>query len=427
MEFLDDTDWGSLLGKVLAAIAILVVTWLVAMLVKSLFTKLSTKVPALRKAGADGATIGQTLGSIGSLLVWMLGLVALLQVLGLSAVLRPIQSLLDGVLSFLPNLIGAIVVFVVGALLAKVVRQLVETALGALPFDKWLNRAGADEVTGNSSISKTLALVLYALIMIVVAIAALQILGISSISEPAERMLDMIFIAIPNIIAAALLLGIGVMIARFAGDLLQELLNGFGVDRSLHAMEVLPADKSATPGIAKVAQIGIVLFFAVMAAQLLEFPQVTEFLSAILELGGRVLFGAAVIAAGVLIANQLAKLVSGTGGTVIKAATIVLFVAMGLKFMGIADSIIELGFGAIVVGGALAAALAFGLGGRDAAAKQLAKLQEAANSPSSGSSSGSSSSSSTTGGGTTYTASSGSTDPLGGSTPPSDPLGGPSI
>lgn len=127
MEFLDETDWGSLLGKGLAAVVILVVTWLVAMLVKSLFTRLSTKVPALRKAGAAGATIGQTLGSIGSLLVWMLGLVALLQVLGLSAVLRPIQSLLDGVLSFLPNLIGAIVVFVVGALLAKVVRQFVET------------------------------------------------------------------------------------------------------------------------------------------------------------------------------------------------------------------------------------------------------------------------------------------------------------
>ncbi|WP_082599622.1 mechanosensitive ion channel [Nocardioides sp. Root151] len=383
-ESFEDVDWAGLAGKVAAAIVILVVTWLIAKLVQAAFVKATQKVTVLQKAGSDGESIGASLGTIGSLLVWMFGLMALLQLFGLTQTLAPIQNLLNGVTGFIPNLIGAALIFVVGSLLAKVVRQLVETALGALPFDKWLNRAGADEVTGNTSISKTLALVLYALIMIVVAIAALQVLGISSISEPAEQMLNTIFTAIPNIIAAALLLGIGVVIARFAGDLLEELLNGFGVDRSLHAMEVLPADKSATPAIAKIAQVGIVLFFAVMAAQLLEFPQVTEFLSAILELGGRVIFGAAVIAVGVLIANQLARLATGSGGTIIKGATIVLFAAMGLKFMGIADSIIELGFGAVVIGGALAAALAFGLGGREAAAQQLARLQQSAANPSTG-------------------------------------------
>lgn len=380
----ENVDWAALAGKAVAAIAILLVTWLIAKAVQTAFEKATTKVSVLQKAGSDGATIGSSLGTIASLLVWMFGLMALLQLFGLTGTLAPIEDLLTGFTGFVPNLVGAVLVFVVGALLAKVVRQLVETALGALPFDKWLNKAGADEVTGNTSISKTLALVLYSLIMIVVAIAALQILGISSISDPAEQMLNTIFTAVPNIIAAALLLGIGVVIARFAGDLLKELLDGFGVDRSLHAAEVLPADKSASPAIAKVAQVGIVLFFAVMAAQLLKFPQITEFLSAVLELGGRVIFGGAVIAVGVLVANQLARLSTGTGGTIIKVATIVLFAAMGLKFMGIADSIIELGFGAVVIGGALAGALAFGLGGREAAAQQLARMQQSASSGSSG-------------------------------------------
>lgn len=400
MDFLNDTDWGSLLGKVLAAIAILVVTWIIAMVVKALFTKLATKVPALQKAGADGASIGSTLGSIGSLLVWMLGLVALLQLLGLSAALAPIQSLLDGVLGFVPNLIGAIVVFVVGALLAKVVRQLVETALGAVPFEKWFSTAGskASSIPGSptartegttppppnaqpaqeesiaDSIPKVVGIVLYALIMIVVAIAALQILGIRSISQPAEQMLQTIFDAIPNIIAAGIMLALGVVIARFAGDLLQQVLDGVGVDRQLASVDVLPEGTKVVPTIVKVVQIGIVLFFAVMAAQLLNFPQITNFLSEVIELGGRVIFGAAIIAAGFFIASLLARLLSGVGATIVKYATIVLFVAMGLKYMGIADSIIELGFGALVVGGAAAAALAFGLGGRNAAARQLDRL-----------------------------------------------------
>lgn len=423
--FFDGVDWPGLIGKALAAVAILVITWLVAMIVKSLFTKLSSKIPALQRAGADGASVGTTLGSIGSLVVWMLGLVAILQVLGLSQVLTPIQGMADGVLGFLPNLIGAGVVFFVGALLAKVVRQLVQTALSALPFDRWLKKAGSTtsslpgapqvspagppppppgqpappqqqtqqfQQSGGqgpaASIPRTLATVVYALIMIVVTIASLQILGIESISRPAEQMLQSIFDAVPVIIAAGIMLALGIFIARFAGDIVEQVLDGVGLDRQIAELDVLPAETKVVPVVAKIVQIAIVLFFAVMAAQLLDFPQITAFLSEVLGLGGKVIFGAAIIAAGFFVANLLAKLLTGVGATIVKYATIVLFVAMGLKYMGIADSIIELGFGALVVGGAAAAALAFGLGGRDAAARTLDKLSAKAEAQSGPASSG---------------------------------------
>src|SRR5699024_8079361 len=227
---------------------------------------------------------------------------------------------------------------------------------------------------GQTSIPRTLATVLYALIMIVVTISALQILGIESISRPAEQMLQTIFDTIPLIVAAGIMLALGVFIARFAGDIIEQVLDGIGVDRQLAELDILPDDTKVVPAVAKITQIAIVLFFAVMAAQLLQFPQITEFLSEVLSLGGKVVFGGAIIAAGFFIASLLAKLLSGVGATIVKYATIILFVAMGLKYMGIADSIIELGFGALVVGGAAAAALAFGLGGRDAAARQLERI-----------------------------------------------------
>ena len=397
MDAVKDIDWVALGGKVLAAIVIILVTWIIAKIVAWAFAKLTSKIPVLQKAGSDGDTIGKSLGSVAGLLVWLFGLIALLDLFELSAVLTPIQGLLDGVLGFLPNLIGAIFVFIVGALVAKVVRQLVETALGAVPFDKWIGSGsklsgrvdatvGVDDTADPyaapaapagtaAQIVKVIGLVLYAIIMIVVAIAALQILGISSISEPAEGMLNMILAAIPKLIAAAILLGIGVLIARFAADILGQIIDGLGFDNALRSMDVLPEGQSATPAITKVIQIGIVLFFAVMAAQMLEFPQITAFISEVLELGGKVIFGGAIIAAGVVIAGVIAKLVPGSASQILKYATIVLFVAIGLKFMGLADSIINLGFGAVVVGGAAAAALAFGLGGRDAAARQLDRLQ----------------------------------------------------
>lgn len=410
-DSLNDIDWADIAQKAVSALLILIVTWIVARLVRWLFAKLTGRVPALQRSSDGGDNLGSSLGSVAALLVWLFGLVAILQVFGLDQVLAPIQSLLTGIMEFLPNLIGAVFVFVIGALLAKVVRELIETALGALPFDRWLSsassRVSAETGTGTTgsraatedssgarradttttsydagqrssvleALPKTVATVVYALIMIVVAIAALQILGIASISDPAEQMLTTIFDAIPNIIAAALILGIGVMIARFAGDTLRSILEGLGTDRALTSVNVLPEGRRATPVIATIVQIAIVLFFAVMAAQVLDFPQITEFLSEVLALAGRVLFGGAIIAAGFFIANLLAGMVSGTTSTTVRYATLVLFVAMGLSYMGIADSIIQLAFGALVIGGATAAALAFGLGGREAAARRLERME----------------------------------------------------
>lgn len=403
-EFNDRYDVVGTLGKVGIALAILIITWIIAKVVASIFAKLVAKVPALQKAGADGQSLGKSLGSIASLLVWLFGLMAILQLFGLTQVLAPVQNMLNGVFAFLPNIIGAGLVFVVGAIIAKIVRQLVETALGAVPFDKWLgkgrdtleNAAGVGDahvapahaatVPGHSapaaeggltaqSIVKMIGLVLYSMIMLVVAISALQILDIQAISEPATQMLQKITDAIPNIIAGAVLLAIGVVIAGFVTTLLAELLGGLGIDRGLRSMEVLPAGKSAIPTITKIVQIAIVLVFAVAATRLLGFPEITRFLEEILSLAGKVAFGGAIIAAGFVVASVLAKLVGGSAANIVRIATLVLFGAMGLKYMGLADSIINLAFGALVVGGAAAAALAFGLGGREAAARQLAKMQ----------------------------------------------------
>ncbi|NHA69865.1 mechanosensitive ion channel [Phycicoccus flavus] len=376
-------DWGSIIAKILIAIVILLITWVLARTVIWAFGKLAARVPALGDTNDDGHSLGATLGQIASLLVWLFGLIAVLQVFDLGEVLTPIQALLTGVMNFLPNLIGAIFVFVIGALLAKVARQLVETALGAVPFHRWLgsSRDGEEGSAGVPNIARTLALVLYALIMIVISIAALQILGISSISDPAQRMLQTIFDAVPNIVAAALMLGLGVVIARFAAGLLGDILEGLGTDRALREIDAVPEGGSAVPWITRVVQVAIVLFFAVMAAQLLNFPVITDVLARVLELGGKVVFGAAVIAAGFFVARLLGRVLSGTTAVIVRWATIVLFVAMGLTFMGIATEIIVLAFGSLVVGAALAAALAFGLGGRDAAGRVLERAQQRLDAP----------------------------------------------
>ena len=396
---LSDFDFPGILTKVVAALVILVITFVIAKVIKTLLSKYLTKVSVLQRHDDNGQSLGESLGTIASLVVWLIGLIAVLNLFNLTSAVAPIQDLLTGVLSVLPGVLGAALVFFVGFVLAKIVRQIVETALRSAGADHWMERASggsssgtrtasaaststtsttSDSGSGSStpSLSSLAGQLVFALIIVVVSISALQVLGIEAISAPATQMLSLILNAIPSIIAAALLLGIGYFIARLIAPLVESTLRGLGTDRALADLG-LGANGATTPSsvIAKIVQVAIVLFFAIAATRVLGFAEITAILDTILEIGGSILLGAAIIAVGVLIANLIPRFVSGQTGQAIRYAAIALFVAIGLRSMGLADSIINLAFGAIVIGAAAAAAIAFGLGGRDAAARQLEQLQ----------------------------------------------------
>ncbi|MEO9601007.1 mechanosensitive ion channel [Parasphingorhabdus sp.] len=369
--------WGEKLG---IALLVLFGTWVLGKAAKWTFAKLVNNVKFLQRDTSAGTSVGESLGKIVSLLIWLFGLLIIMRVLGLGGVDAPIQTLLNSIMGFVPNLIGAAVIFFIGVVVARIVRDLVVTFLQTVDFDKWANRGGIDAVTGNSAISKTIGTIIYVLIIIPIAILALEALKLESVSGPASDMLRMILAAIPNIIGAAIILGIGYLISKFVVQIISEILPGLGVDQSVAALEILPAKTSLTAVLSRVAQVAIMLFFAIAAMRLLGFAELTSILDQILELGGRVIFGAIVIAAGFLIANLLSKIIGGAdegtmASTIVRYATIILFTFMGLQFMGVGQEIVQTAFTALVIGGAAAAALAFGWGGRDVAGKVLEDLR----------------------------------------------------
>ncbi len=370
----DQNLFVEILEKLGVALVILIVTWLLAKGAKWAFAKLVDNVGFLQHSTSSGESIGLQLGKIVALLIWLLGLLAILQVFSLGGVMRPVTTLLDDIMGFIPNMIGAALIFFIGLMVARIVRDLTVTTLQTVDFDKWVNRGGADTLTGNTRLSKTIGTILYAIIVIFVSIMALEALSLESVSEPASNMLGLILDAIPRIIGAALLLGIGYVVARFVAQLAREVLPGLGVDRAFNDTDVVPAGTSVSSIIARVAQIAIVLFFAIAATRLLGFPELTMILDQVLELGARVVFGAVVIAAGFLIAGVLARLIGGMAGSIVKWAAIVLFIFMGLQFMGVGEEIVQTAFSALVIGGAVAAALAFGLGGREWAGRKLEQV-----------------------------------------------------
>ncbi|MGE4305188.1 MAG: mechanosensitive ion channel [Novosphingobium sp.] len=372
----------AILEKAAIALLILVITWILAKAAKWAFAKLIDTVELFRRSTSTDESFGSSLGKIVSLLIWLFGLLAILQVFDLGGVMAPVQTLLNSIMAFVPKLIGAGLIFFIGAMVARIVRDIVVTALQTVSFDKWVNRGGAEALTGNSQISKTIGVIVYVLIIIPVAILALDALDLASVSAPASDMLRLILAAIPRIVGAALLLGAGYLVSRFVVQILAEILPGLGVDRAVDATGILPEGTTVSGVVARITQVAIILFFAIAATRLLGFPELTAILDRVLELGGRVVFGAVVIIVGFLIVRLLERLIGGAGesslaATIVKWAAIILFTFMGLQFMGVGEDIVRLAFGALVIGGAVAGALAFGLGGRNWASRQLEKLDEA--------------------------------------------------
>jgi hypothetical protein len=392
-------NWGP---KVLIAVLILIATWIVARAVKWVLQKAIDRTPALKRhmTGAPEETVGHQLGTIGKLIIWLVGIMAALQFLGIGQILAPINELVNQIFAFLPRLIGAGLIFFIGLIVAKIVKRLVETVLIAANIDGLLARAGIGSTEGTTrtdpaavppgaapgatraSLARAAGVLVYALIIIPVAIAALQVLGIEAISGPAIIMLNEILAAIPRVLAAALWIGIAFVAARFLKTIIEAILPPTGFDDAVRSTGVLPASAFPSRIVANIAMIAIILAASIEAAKQLGGGTIAIFLAQVTELGGKVIFGTLIIVVGIFLARIIANLVgSGTGEggyaqTIVRYAIIALFTAIGLTFMGLADQIVMLAFGLILGSAAVATALAFGLGGRDAAARMLERWAE---------------------------------------------------
>jgi len=387
-------EWGP---RVLFAIAILVVTHFVAKAVQWAIARIVDKLPILKRhPGAGGDSVGKELGRLGYWLVWLVGLIAALQPLGLSGVMTPVTSMTIEVFAFLPRLLGAGLFFFAGLILARIVRHIIEAALGALNLERLASQAGLKlgdapvavdshgvpsegVAPARSSIARAVGVTVSATIIIFAAIGALQILQISAISDPATSMLNSIALSIPRILAALVWLTLAFIIGRWGKSLLETILPSLGFDNAVRALGVMPTNAVPSRVIGSLAMTAAIIIGLMESARQVGGDSTAAIMFQITELGGKVIFGTVIIVVGLFLARILASLVgsstgeAGYGQTIVKYAIIALFTAIGLTFMGLADQIVMMAFGLILGSAAVATAIAFGLGGRDFAARMLAE------------------------------------------------------
>lgn len=318
--------------------------------------------------------------------------------------LQPVQNLLNDILAALPRILKAFIIGAIGWVLARVVRGIVTNLLTATSIDRIGAQFGLRRTTNSQSLSWLIGTLVYVLILIPTAIAALDALQIPAISAPATSMLSQILSAIPQIFTAALILVIAYVVGRFVADLVRNLLAGIGFDNifdwiGLRSTPAAPPSSPDAPDITAPVQpsaplsvrtpsdiagivvlVGIMLFATVAATNVLDIPALTALISGLLVVFGQVLAGLVVFAVGLYLANLAFNLISSSGNAqarilaqTARIAIIALVSAMALQQMGIAASIVNLAFGLLLGAIAVAIALAFGLGCRGIAADRVEK------------------------------------------------------
>ena len=364
---------------VVKAVLLLVLAYFIASAVRSMLKALLNKT-SFCKSQEDGAkkeSIVEYIGDIAYLFVMLLFVPGIFSALGASTIATPILDMMRSIWSFLPNLLGAGIVLMLGNLVAKLIRQLLAPALKKANVDKLQEKLGC-ETPSEVSLSETLAYLVYVLILIPVIIAALQVLKLDVLTAPATVMLQEILTYIPLVAAALFVAGLGVVLGRLVSQIVTRLIAASGADEKVKEFIGETSYKFSLSGIVGSILNGvIVILFTVQGVNLLKLEILTKVGTAIIGYLPNILAAVLVMAAA-WIGSAAAQRAFEKNGFTCCAAFIrglILIIAgfMILSQLGIAVSIVNEAFIIILTGAALAFAIAFGIGGADIVKKYLAK------------------------------------------------------
>jgi hypothetical protein len=213
-------------------------------------------------------------------------------------IVEPVTQMLARIMAYLPVLLGALVILIVGWIVAKAIKRMVDWLLKTVRFDTLADKAGISEILrkGDLEISarELVSSIVYWLIIIMVLVMTVDALGLPKSSD----VLSGLFAYVPKVIAALLVLIVAMFLANFVS----------GIVRTAAANANLPKP----------------------------------------------------------------ELLAGIS----RWAIIIFAVTISLEQLGIAPLLVTGAFNIILGGIVLALALAFGLGGKEAAARYLEELKQ---------------------------------------------------
>ena len=371
---------GNSLFAIFKAILLLIVAVFVANLVcsgvkKALKNFNFSNVQVDEKTGETAVDYLAKLAKLITLLFFFPGI---LSTLGINSTILPLQNFMNKFLMFIPNVIGAGILLIIGFMAARLVRQLLIPLFQKCRIDMLQEKMGI-EASNTSKFSEVLAYIVYVLILIPVFIAALQILNIDSLTKPAVAMLNKIMEFIPNIIVAFLIIAIGSILAKIAAQVIKKVVSAAGADAKIKELTGNDSDKLVFSSVlSNVVYAVLLIFFVVEGLSVLHLDVLTNIGVAVIGYLPNILGAIVIILVATFGASASGKLLQDNGmECAARFAKVIIFAIGGFMVLNqlvIAPAIVNSAFILLLAALALAFALSFGLGGRDFAARLLNKI-----------------------------------------------------
>lgn len=147
------------------------------------------------------------------------------------AILASFQEVLTRLIRFIPNLLAAIIIFVIGYFVAILLGKVVDKLLRIIGIQRLAEKAGVDNWLSKINVkldtSAFLGAVVKWIFYVVTFVAAINILKLTTVSE----FLNQAVSYIPSVIAAAAIVLVGGLLANFAGEAIRGILKTTEVEK----------------------------------------------------------------------------------------------------------------------------------------------------------------------------------------------------
>lgn len=322
----------------------------------------------------SGAAVGIANFAYGLMLLFLA--ILALGVAKLDKVSEPLQGMLEEFLNFIPNLVGAGLLLYLVLIVAKVVKNLVSNVFQAGKLDE---RLGSTE--GETPVSSAIVTALYCFIVLLFIPAVLDVLSLDSVSKPVGGVVQDILGAVPNIILAIILIGLGVLIGQIARRLVTNLLNAAKANQwpAKIGLDVpQEGSRSLSNVVGLLAMISVTVLMVGAAIDQLDIGLLAGASEGFVEGYFNVLIAIIILGAGILLAKFAYSNLADKSillAKVAKIATLVITSVVALQRSNIAPELTGLPYEfavyALAFAGGVGGAIALGLGGKDFVARWL--------------------------------------------------------
>ncbi len=222
------------------------------------------------------------------------------------------MDVINSLLAMVPNVVYAIILLIIAFIAAKIVKSIVTKLLKAVNAESFLSKLGVKDTATNSSV-EFVAKLAYFVTFLLFLPGVLDKLGMQSVSSPITNMVKDFLGFIPKLVAAGVIIAVGVFVANIVKELLVPVLKAIKVDALQEKAGIKTAENTTLSSIIANVLYGVIILIVVTSAlDQLGIAAISEpagaIVSTIFAMIPNVLGAIVIIAVGVFIAQLVAKL-----------------------------------------------------------------------------------------------------------------------